>query len=153
MCLPQPDPVIWLVPAGVHTSVCVSWSQAPSHSSRPPVPPCAVRGPLPQTAGRPLPHQQPVWVSHLWTASLPHKTLRSFLMVVIIFTEFIYRSGNTVIVRKMIVIISRCWKALELKQNSDKVLWTSNKLYFIQLQCHCQFVFANNNLQVLSQMT
>ena len=46
-----------LLPAGVHTVLFASRSQAPSHGSRPSVPPSLVRGPLPQTARRPLPHQ------------------------------------------------------------------------------------------------
>lgn len=58
-----------LLPAGVHTVLFASRSQAPSYGSRPSVPPSPVRGPLPQTARRPLPHQQPVWVSRLHTPS------------------------------------------------------------------------------------
>lgn len=64
-----------LPPAGVYPVVFASRSQDPSYGSRPSVPPSPVRGPLPQTARRPLPHQQPVWVSHFHTPSLQQQSL------------------------------------------------------------------------------
>lgn len=71
--------------AGVHAVVFTARPQVPSYSSRPAVPQSPVRSPLPQTARRPLPHQQPVWVSHLHTPSelprLPQKKKITHLLL------------------------------------------------------------------------